>query len=130
MSLQMCSRRRLSIPCEKDHIVRVHLASFVTAASIVVMQPAVSALGADKVKFLLDWFPSGEVCFPYIGIKEGFFAAEDIDVTVDIGRGGADAVVRVANGADDFGGAALNPLMTAAAESKAPLKAVMSVYTK
>jgi NitT/TauT family transport system substrate-binding protein len=89
-----------------------------------------SAGAADKVRFVLDWFPSGEVAFPHVGVKEGFFAEEGLDVQIDIGRGGADAVTRVASGTDDFGGAALNPLMVAAAESPVPVKAVMSVYTK
>jgi NitT/TauT family transport system substrate-binding protein len=85
---------------------------------------------ADKVKFVLDWFPSGEVAFPYVGVKEGFFAEEGIEVQIDIGRGGADAVTRVASGTDDFGGAALSPLMVAAVEAPVPVKAIMSVYTK
>jgi NitT/TauT family transport system substrate-binding protein len=89
-----------------------------------------SAHAADKVTFVLDWFPSGEVAFPYVGVKEGFFAAENLDVQIDIGRGGADAVTRIASGTDDFGGAALNPLMVAAAEGAIPVKAVMSVFTK
>lgn len=88
------------------------------------------AQAADKVTFVLDWFPSGEVAFPYVGVKEGFFAAENLDVKIDIGRGGADAVTRIASGTDDFGGAALNPLMVAAAQGPIPVKAVMSVFTK
>jgi NitT/TauT family transport system substrate-binding protein len=109
-------------------------ATLIFAAGAFVLQAAFSAFGAEKatekVTFLLDWFPSGELCFPYVGVKEGFFAAEGLDVTIDIGRGGADAVTRIATGADDFGGAALNQLMTAATESRIPVKAVMSVYTK
>jgi NitT/TauT family transport system substrate-binding protein len=115
---------------QKDFIMHARLASLITAASVVILQPALPAISAEKVRFLLDWFPSGELCFPYVGIKEGFFAAEGLDVAIDIGRGGSDTVVKVATGADDFGGAALNPLMSAAAESKISIKAVMSVYTK
>jgi NitT/TauT family transport system substrate-binding protein len=88
------------------------------------------AEAGDKVSFVLDWFPSGEVAFPYVGVKEGFFAAEGIEVQIDIGRGGADAVKRIASGTDDFGASALNPLMVAAVESPVPVKAVMSMYTK
>jgi NitT/TauT family transport system substrate-binding protein len=98
-------------------------------ASTSIMGAGLAEAG-DKVTFVLDWFPSGEVAFPYVGVKEGFFAAEGIDVQIDIGRGGADAVKRVASGTDDFGGSALNPLMVAAVESPVPVKAVMSVYTK
>jgi NitT/TauT family transport system substrate-binding protein len=101
--------------------------ALIVAASVM---RAGSAQANDKVTFVLDWFPSGEVAFPYVGIKEGFFAAEGLDVQIDIGRGGADAVKRIASGTDDFGAAALNPLMVAAVESPVPVKGIMPVFTK
>lgn len=100
------------------------------ATALMLGASAAPALAADHVTFVLDWFPSGEVAFPYIGVQEGFFKAAGLDVTIEIGRGGADAVTRVATGADDFGGAALNPLMAATVESPVPEKAVLSVYSK
>lgn len=85
---------------------------------------------AEKVRFVLDWFPSGYISFTHVGIKEGFFAAEGLDVSIDIGRGGADAVTRVASGTDDFGGASMASLMSAQATTPIPAKAIVAVYSK
>jgi NitT/TauT family transport system substrate-binding protein len=99
------------------------------AASVLVMS-CVSASANDKVKFVLDWFPAGYIGFTHVGVKEGFFAAEGLDVSIDIGRGGSDAVTRVATGTDDFGAASLSSLMNAAANSPLPAKAILAVYSK
>jgi NitT/TauT family transport system substrate-binding protein len=99
------------------------------AATVLVMS-CVSASANDKVKFVLDWFPAGYIGFTHVGMKEGFFAAEGLDVTIDIGRGGSDAVTRVATGTDDFGAASLSSVMNAAANSPLPAKAVLAVYSK
>ena len=101
----------------------------VVAATALLMSCA-SASANDKVKFVLDWFPAGYIGFTHVGVKEGFFAAEGLDVTIDIGRGGSDAVTRVATGTDDFGAASLSSLMNAAANSTVPAKAVLAVYSK
>jgi NitT/TauT family transport system substrate-binding protein len=101
----------------------------VVAATALLMS-CVSASANDKVKFVLDWFPAGYIGFTHIGVKEGFFAAEGLDVAIDIGRGGSDAVTRVATGTDDFGAASLSSVMNAAANSPLPAKAVLAVYSK
>jgi NitT/TauT family transport system substrate-binding protein len=84
----------------------------------------------EKVKFVLDWFPAGYIGFAHIGLKQGFFKEEGLDVTIEIGRGGSDAVARVAAGTDDFGAASLSSLMNAAANAPLPAKAVLAIYSK
>ncbi len=103
-----------------------------TAAVAVLLAFTSAAARADeKVKYVLDWFPAGYIGFAYVGIKEGYFKEEDLDVTVEIGRGGSDAVARVAAGTDDFGAASLSSLMNAAANSPGlPAKAVLAIYSK
>ncbi|WP_158809736.1 ABC transporter substrate-binding protein [Beijerinckia sp. L45] len=108
----------------------MHRRSIGALTAAFLLASAVSASANDKVRFVLDWFPAGYIGFTHIGVKHGFFAAEGLDVTIDIGRGGSDAVTRVATGTDDFGGASLSALMTAAANSPMPAKAVMAVYSK
>jgi NitT/TauT family transport system substrate-binding protein len=103
---------------------------FGAVAASVLMIGCLPASANEKVKFVLDWFPAGYIGFTHIGVKEGFFAAEGLDVTIDIGRGGADAVTRVATGTDDFGAASLSSLMNAAANSSVPAKAILVVYSK
>ena len=85
---------------------------------------------AENVKFVLDWFLTGYCGFVHVGVKRGFFAEEGLNVSIDIGRGGADAVTRVASSTDDFGAAGFNSIFNAAANAPVPIKAVLSVYSK
>src|SRR5262249_41475188 len=88
------------------------------------------SFAADSVRYVLDWFPSGEETYAYVAIKEGFFAAEDLDVKLSISRGSSDAITRVAADTSDFTGAAIGPLMNAVAENRVPVKALFSIYSK
>lgn len=99
------------------------------AAGLMCIAP-LGARAAEPVHFILDWFPSGYISFTHVGVKEGFFKQEGLDVTIDIGRGGSDAITRVASGSDDFGGASMAALMTAAANAPVPAKAIIAVYSK
>ncbi|HYP82728.1 ABC transporter substrate-binding protein [Variovorax sp.] len=89
-----------------------------------------AAHAADKLTVQLDWLPGGDKSFVYAGLKEGFFAAEGLDVTILPGRGSADAITKVATGAADVGFGGISALMMAAAEGGVPVKAVMSLYSK
>ena len=91
--------------------------------------PSVAA-AADKVVFQLDWVPGGDKSPIYAAVKSGLFAAEGLDVTLQSGRGSSDSVSKLASGAADVGVAGIAALMTAVAESNAPVKAVMSIYCK
>jgi NitT/TauT family transport system substrate-binding protein len=88
------------------------------------------ALAADSVRYVLDWFPSGEETYPYVATQEGFFAQEGLDVKLSVSRGSSDAITRVASDTADFTGASIGALMVAAAESRVPVKALMSIYSK
>jgi NitT/TauT family transport system substrate-binding protein len=89
-----------------------------------------SAHAAEKLTIQLDWLPGGDKSFVYAGLKQGFFAAEGLDVTIVPGRGSADAITKVGSGAADVGFGGISSLMMAAAESGVPVKAVMSLYSK
>ena len=89
-----------------------------------------SAHAAEKLTVQLDWLPGGDKSFVYAGLKEGFFAAEGLEVTIVPGRGSADAITKIASGSADVGFAGISSLMMAAAESGVPVKAVMSLYSK
>lgn len=91
---------------------------------------AVTAHAADKLTLQLDWLPGGDKSFSYVGIKEGFYAAEGLDVTIVPGRGSSDALTKVATGNADLATGGLASLFTAAAESPVPVKAVMSIYSR
>ena len=88
------------------------------------------AWAADKLTIQLDWLPGGDKSFVYAGLKQGFFAAEGLEVTIVPGRGSADAITKVGSGAADVGFGGISALMMAGAESGVPVKAVMSLYSK
>ncbi|MDM0046169.1 ABC transporter substrate-binding protein [Variovorax dokdonensis] len=89
-----------------------------------------AAHAADVVKVQLDWLPGGDKSFVYAGVKEGFFAAEGLDVKISLGRGSSDAITKVGTGVADVGFGGISALMMAAAENGVPVKAVMSLYSK
>ncbi len=86
----------------------------------------------DHVTYVLDWFPSGEETFPYVATRQGIFAREGLDVTIQIGRGSSDAITKIATGSAQFGSGGIGALMTGAAEHKAsggvPVRAVLSIF--
>ena len=89
-----------------------------------------SALAADKLTVQLDWLPGGDKSFVYTGVQQGFFKEEGLDVTIVPGRGSADAVTKIPSGPADVGFGGIAAVMMAAAETKIPVKAVMSLYSK
>ncbi|WP_019656718.1 ABC transporter substrate-binding protein [Variovorax atrisoli] len=105
----------------------MHFKTFLTAASIALA--SVTAGAAERLTFQLDWLPNGDKAFAYVALKQGFYAAEGLDVSVVPGRGSSDAITKVATGAADVCNGAIASLMMAAAESPVPVKAVMSVYS-
>ena len=91
--------------------------------------PPALAAAADKAVIELDWLPGGDKAPAYVGVAKGYFAAEGLDVTIQNGRGSADAITKVATGAADFGTGGIGALMEAAAQTPVPVKAILSVYT-
>lgn len=103
---------------------------FCFAAAAAFVMTAANAFAADKVVYQLDWLPSGEETFPYVAQKEGYFAAENLDVEIRIGRGTTDVLAKMATGNAQFGSGGLGALMQAAAQGPVPVKAVLSIFNK
>jgi NitT/TauT family transport system substrate-binding protein len=103
---------------------------FCAAALLAAAFAAAPARAADGVVLELDWLPGGDKAPAYVGVAKGFFAAEGLDVTIQNGHGSSDAITKVATGTAQFATGGLSALMTAAAESAVPVKAIMSVYTR
>lgn len=87
-------------------------------------------LAADKVTFQLDWLPGGDKAPVYVGIQEGFFAAEGLEVSVASGRGSTDAVTKMATGQSDIGTGDIGALMAAKATDGVPVSAVMAYFNE
>jgi len=78
---------------------------------------------------MIDWLPAGDKAVPYLGVQDGLFAAEGLDVTVQSGRGSSDVVTKLGTGAADLGTGGLAALLQARAQTPVAVKAVMSIYT-
>ena len=83
-----------------------------------------TAQAADHVVLQLDWIATGNHQPPFAGLKEGYFAAEGIDLEIRRGTGAADSLTKVATGAAQFGYTDIANLM---ASPGAGVKAIMSV---
>ncbi|MBJ7553859.1 ABC transporter substrate-binding protein [Marinomonas spartinae] len=89
-----------------------------------------AAMAADHVTFQLDWLPGGDKAPVYVGIQEGFFRAENLDVKVATGRGSTDAITKIATGQADIGMADIGALMAAKAQDDVPVSAVAAYFTQ
>lgn len=88
------------------------------------------SLAADKVTFQLDWLPGGDKAPVYVGIKKGFFAEQDIEVSISQGRGSTDSISKIATGNSDIGLSDLVALLVAKANDDVPVSAVYSVFSE
>jgi NitT/TauT family transport system substrate-binding protein len=88
---------------------RVHrLRAMVLLMVLVAAGPVASGCGGDaaggtesengRTKLTVQVVPIHEVAPVYLGIKQGFFAAENLEVEVKTGQGGAESVPPVING--------------------------------
>src|SRR5262249_43983744 len=91
---------QLCISLNKENLMVRSLSLAIILATGVLASAAARA--ADKVDFMIDWVPSGEEAYPYVGVQEGFFAQEGLDVTIRIGRGSVDVITKLATGTADF----------------------------
>ena len=91
---------------------------------------AASAMAADRVVVQIDWLPSGDKGPFYVALHEGFYASEGLEVTLQTGRGSADALTKVATGAADIASSGISAVLSAAAKGPMPLKVVYTAYTE
>ncbi|MDX3907423.1 MAG: ABC transporter substrate-binding protein [Pigmentiphaga sp.] len=94
------------------------------------MLSVATASAADRVVAQIDWLPSGDKAPFYVALHEGFFAQEGLEVTLQTGRGSADALTKVATGVADIASSGLSAVLSAAAKDPIPLKVVYTVYTE
>jgi ABC-type nitrate/sulfonate/bicarbonate transport systems, periplasmic components len=61
------------------------------------------AAAQDKASIRLDWIPTAAHAFVYLAKEKGFYAAENIDLDIIPGDGGATVIKLLGNGDIDFG---------------------------
>jgi len=100
------------------------------AFSLLLALSSMTAMAADKVNFQLDWLPGGDKAPVYVGLQQGFFAEQGLDVKVAQGRGSHDAITKLATGNADIGLSDLVALLQAKAAENVPVSAVYSVFSE
>ena len=112
----------------------VHASRRLFAAAVLVLAglagASAPARAAEHYVLMLDWLPSGDKAPAYVALEKGFFAQEGLDITIQNARGSTDALTKTATGAADFATGGLPALMSAAAQARIPVKAIMAVYTR
>ena len=105
------------------------LALFASAVLALLTSVSAPAIAAEKVVFMIDWLPAGDKAVPYLGVQDGLFAAEGLEVTIQSGRGSSDVVTKLGTGAADMGTGGLAALLQARAQTPVAVKAIASIYT-
>lgn len=98
---------------------------------VLVTTLAATAFGAqasEKLTFVLNWTPKADHAPYYYALKQGWYAAAGVDLTIEGGRGSGATVQRVGAGAAELGVADMATMMVARGKG-ADLRAVMAVYT-
>src|SRR5713226_3880533 len=81
----------------------------------------------DKVTLRLNWTPTAEHAYIYLGIDKGFFKEQNIDVEVMPGQGSTIVAQLVGNGSNDFGLCSGDTVLISRSKS-VPLKALAVFY--
>jgi len=90
-----------------------------------------SSAQTTDIKFTLDWKFEGPAAGFLLAEDKGYFAAEGLNVTIDIGNGSVEVIPRVATGAYQAGFGDINSLIKFLdADPSQKIRAVMVVYER
>jgi NitT/TauT family transport system substrate-binding protein len=87
------------------------------------------AQGVQKVSLRLDWVTSGYHAPYFVGIKNGYYRSEGLDVTVEPGNGSANVAQAIGNGNGDFATVDGGAMMQLVAKGL-QVKSVMGLYQR
>ena len=87
------------------------------------------ATAQTKIRLTLDWIPQSPHAIHFIPLYNGAYKAAGLDVSIDAGRGSADAVRKLVSGTHDVGLADINALIQYNAGNPGKeIKVVMMMY--
>ncbi len=109
----------------------IHRSLAACAMALVLSVAGASAQQPTKIRFTLDWKLQGIHAWYFWAQEKGYFAAENLDVTIDQGEGSAATVTRVMSGAYDAGFGDINAVVQTAAQrpGESPVMVYM-IYSK
>ena len=84
---------------------------------------------AQKISIRLDWVTSGYHAPYFVGIKNGYYKDEGLEVTVEPGNGSANVAQAIGNGNGDFATVDGGAMMQLVAKGL-PVKSVMGLYQR
>jgi NitT/TauT family transport system substrate-binding protein len=90
---------------------------------------AADAQSAQKVSLRLDWVISGYHAPYFVGIKNGYYKDEGLDVTIEPGNGSANVAQAIGNGNGEFATVDGGAMMQLVAKGL-PVKSVMGLYQR
>ena len=109
------------------NVVRSALAGFAIAAAALVGPAAAQT----PVKFSLDFKFEGPSAPFLVGLDNGYYKAEGLDVTIDTAGGSLEPITRVASGTYDMGFGDINSLIKFRDQNPGtPITAVFMVYNR
>jgi NitT/TauT family transport system substrate-binding protein len=99
-------------------------------AAIVAASGTQTATAADKVTFVTDFGFNGRHAYYYVALEKGYYAKQNIDLTIVRGQGSADAIKQVAAGTAQIGFADASVVVQSRGNDQIPVKFIAVVYAK
>ena len=107
------------------------LAALSLATCVALVGHTAPAQAQTRIKMVLNWKYQGPQAWFFIAQDRGYFKAEGLDVTIDIGSSSVEGINRVASGAYEVGFADVNSLVKFRDDPRnLPVKAVMMVSVR
>jgi NitT/TauT family transport system substrate-binding protein len=90
---------------------------------------AARAQNAQRVSLRLDWVTSGYHAPYFVGVKNGYYKEQGLDVAIEPGNGSANVAQAIGNGNGDFATVDGGAMMQLVAKGL-PVKSVMGLYQR
>ena len=103
--------------------------AFVAAVAVSCGIASANAQGLQKISLRLDWVTSGYHAPYFVGIKNGYYKAEGLDVSIEPGNGSATVAQAIGNGNGDFATVDGGAMMQLVSKGLS-VKSVMGLYQR
>jgi NitT/TauT family transport system substrate-binding protein len=104
--------------------------SFLIALTLSFSFAPQAAAKADEILVAMDWIILGQHIPYFVALDKGFYADQNLAVTISRGYGSGDTVKRIAAKQATFGFADSGTLVAAIANDRVPVKMVAAIYGK